>query len=77
VLVVVEVLVFVVGDMPPAGDGFTMVVLYSVRVLGDGDATAGATVSVLCSHAARSEALARMQIYFFIVTMGEPDLGQS
>lgn len=27
----------------------------------------GVTVSVFCSHAARSAALARMQIYFFIV----------
>jgi hypothetical protein len=28
---------------------------------------AGSVVSVFCSHAARSAALARMQIYFFIV----------
>ena len=28
---------------------------------------AGVTVSVFCSHAARSAALARMQMYFFIV----------
>ena len=28
---------------------------------------AGATVSVFCSHAARSAAPARMQMYFFIV----------
>ena len=27
----------------------------------------GVTVSVFCSHAARSAALARMQMYFFIV----------
>jgi hypothetical protein len=28
---------------------------------------AGSVVSVFCSHAARSAALARMQMYFFIV----------
>ena len=44
-----------------AGDGLTMVVLFS----GAGEA-AGATVSVFCSQAARSAALARMQMYFFI-----------
>jgi hypothetical protein len=44
--------------------GFTTVVLFSV-VVSDGDA-AGATVSVFCSHATRSAAPARMQIYFFI-----------
>ena len=41
--------------------GFTTVVLFSSA----GDA-AGATVSVFCSHATSSAALARMQIYFFI-----------
>ena len=41
--------------------GFTTVVLFSTA----GEA-AGATVSVFCSHATRSAALARMQIYFFI-----------
>jgi hypothetical protein len=44
--------------------GFTTVVLFSV-VLSAGEA-AGATVSVFCSHATRSAAPARMQIYFFI-----------
>ena len=44
--------------------GFTTVVLFSV-VVSAGEA-AGATVSVFCSHATRSAALARMQIYFFI-----------
>ena len=42
--------------------GFTTVVLFSFSA---GEA-AGATVSVFCSHATRSAALARMQIYFFI-----------
>jgi hypothetical protein len=31
---------------------------------------AGSVVSVFCSHAASSAALARMQIYFFIVLIG-------
>ena len=31
---------------------------------------AGSVVSVFCSHAARSAALARMQMYFFIVLIG-------
>ena len=35
-------------------------------VVGAGVA-AGSVVSVFCSHAARSAALARMQMYFFIV----------
>jgi hypothetical protein len=47
-----------------AAGGFTTVVLFSV-VVSAGEA-AGATVSVFCSHATRSAALARMQIYFFI-----------
>lgn len=32
--------------------------------------TAGSVVSVFCSHAARSAAPARMQMYFFIVLIG-------
>jgi hypothetical protein len=52
--------VVVVVSVVEAG-GFTMVVLFSSA----GEA-AGATVSVFCSHATRSAALARMQIYFFI-----------
>jgi len=35
-----------------------------------GLAASGAVVSVFCSHAARSAALARMQMYFFIVEEG-------
>jgi len=42
-----------------------MVVLVSVDVVSLGDA-AGATFSVFCSHATRSAAPARMQMYFFI-----------
>jgi hypothetical protein len=61
VVVVVEVEVSVAG----VAVGFTTVVLVSVLVSA-GEA-AGAAVSVFCSQAARSAALARMQIYFFIV----------
>jgi hypothetical protein len=50
-------------ELPPAGDGFTTVVLFSVLPPGD---AAGVAVSVFCSHAAKSAALARMQMYFFI-----------
>lgn len=32
---------------------------------------AGSVVSVFCSHAARSAALARMQMYFFIVIVAK------
>ena len=49
---------------PPAGEGFTIVVLLSDLVPGD---AAGAVVSTLCSHDARSAALAMMQMYFVIV----------
>jgi hypothetical protein len=35
---------------------------------------AGSVVSVLCSHAARSAAPARMQMYFFIVVVGKGTL---
>lgn len=59
---VVVVVVLVLSELlEVAGDGFTMVVLFS----GAGEA-AGAVVSVRCSQAARSAALARMQMYFFI-----------
>lgn len=55
---------------PPAGEGFTIVVLFSVFF-----SAAGVTVSVFCSQAAKSAALAKMQIYFFISMDGLPDVG--
>ena len=61
-----EVLIVVfVSDLVVAGEGFTIVVLCSVLAAGEPDAGVF-TVSVFCSHAARSAAPARMQIYFFI-----------
>lgn len=57
--IVVLVVVFVVAGLP-AGEGLMMVVLLSA-----GEA-AGVTVSVLCSHAAKSAAPARMGMNFFI-----------
>jgi hypothetical protein len=60
-VVVTVVLLVVVSDV--VAGGFTTVVLFSVVSAGE---AAGATVSVFCSHATRSAALARMQIYFFI-----------
>jgi len=56
-------------ELPPAGEGFTIVVLFSVLVPGEAP---GATVSTLCSQAAKSAALARMQMYFFIIIVGCP-----
>jgi len=50
-------------ESPPAGDGFTTVVLVSVF---ESAPAGGATTSVFCSHAVKSAALARMQMYFFI-----------
>lgn len=63
VLVELELLVL---PLALAGEGFTIVVLLSAFAAGDAPA-AGATVSVFCSHAARSAALARMQMYLVIV----------
>jgi hypothetical protein len=54
--------------------GFTTVVVFSVFFSAG---AAGATVSVFCSHAPRSAALARMQINFFIVVDWLPVLGLS
>ena len=50
----------------PAGDGFTIVVLFVTA--GDGDAAVVVVgwTSVRCSHDTRSAALARMQMVFFI-----------
>ena len=54
---------------PPAGEGFTIVVLLSALAPGDaaGDAPGATTFSVRCSHEARRAALAIRQRYFFIV----------
>jgi hypothetical protein len=46
--------------------GFTTVVLFSV-FFSAGEAAGVFTVSVFCSHAAKSAALAKMQNSFFIV----------
>jgi len=53
----------------PAGDsaaGLVASVVVGGGVVGVG-LVAGATVSVFCSHAARSAAPASMQMYFFII----------
>jgi hypothetical protein len=55
--VVVTVVLVVLLSLEVAGEGFS--------VFSAGEA-AGATVSVFCSQAARSAALARIQMYFFI-----------
>jgi hypothetical protein len=50
--------------------GLVVVVVVSAVAVAVGLA-AGSVVSVFCSHAARSAALARMQMYFFIVIVGK------
>ena len=62
-VVVVEVLS---EELEVAGVGFTTVVFCSV-FSGTGEVAAGAVVSVFCSQAAKSAAVARMQMYFFII----------
>jgi hypothetical protein len=70
--------IYGLGDVSAAGDsvvvaGDSVVVaglVASVVAAGGlvaAGLAAGSVVSVFCSHAARSAALARMQIYFFIV----------
>jgi hypothetical protein len=60
--------VVVAGLLIPvaAAGGLVTPVAAGGGVVGAGVA-AGSVVSVFCSHAARSAALARMQMYFFIV----------
>jgi hypothetical protein len=70
---VVTVLVFVVSLVfSVVAGGFTTVVLCSVFF--SAGELAGATTSVFCSHAPRSDALAKMQSNFFIVWIGCPSL---
>ena len=52
-------------ELPPAGEGFTIVVLFSVFFSAG---AAGVTVSVFCSHAVKSAAPARIQNSFFIIS---------
>jgi hypothetical protein len=54
-----------IGVVATVLSGMGVVSVEVAGVVSAGDA-AGAAVSVFCSHAARSAALARMQIYFFI-----------
>jgi hypothetical protein len=74
-----EIWIYGLGDVSVAGDsvvvaGDSVVVAGLVSVVVGGlvaaGLAAGSVVSVFCSHAARSAALARMQIYFFIVLIG-------
>jgi hypothetical protein len=57
----------VVVDSGAVAAGLVVVVSEVVAV----GLAAGSVVSVFCSHAARSAALARMQIYFFIIVVGK------
>jgi len=57
----------VAGDSIVEGGVVASVVVGGLVAAG---VAAGSVVSVFCSHAARSAALARMQMYFFIVLIG-------
>jgi hypothetical protein len=64
--------IYGLGDVS-AGDSVVeagLVVSVVVGGLVAAGLAAGSVVSVFCSHAARSAALARMQMYFFIVLIG-------
>jgi hypothetical protein len=64
----------VAGDSAAAaGDSVVETGLVASVVVGGlvaAGVAAGSVVSVFCSHAARSAALARIQMYFFIVLIG-------
>jgi len=59
-----------VGDGEVVSAGLVVVVVVSAVAVAVGLA-AGSVVSVFCSHAARSAALAKMQMYFFIMIVGK------
>jgi len=59
-----------VGDGDVVSAGLVVVVVVSAVAVAVGLA-AGSVVSVFCSHAARSAALAKMQMYFFIMIVGK------
>ncbi len=58
---VTVVLLLLLDEVPPAGVGFTTVVLFSVFL-----SAAGVTVSDFCSQAASNAAPASIQMIFFI-----------
>ena len=58
------------GDGEVVSAGLVVVVVVSAVAVAVGLA-AGSVVSVFCSHAARSAALAKMQMYFFIMIVGK------
>jgi hypothetical protein len=74
--VVVSVVVLVSFVFSVVAGGFTTVVLFSV-FFSAGEAAGVVTVSVFCSHAAKSAAPAKMQNSFFIIVNWLPMLGQS
>ena len=62
--------VLVDSGLVAAGLADSVVVVVVAGVVAAGLA-AGSVVSVFCSHAASSAALARMQMYLFIVVVGK------
>jgi hypothetical protein len=63
----------VVASVAAAGVVASVAAAGAVVAVAVGLAAAGSVVSVFCSHAARSAAPARMQMYFFIVTNSKRD----
>ncbi|PYJ76607.1 MAG: hypothetical protein DME77_05375 [Verrucomicrobia bacterium] len=59
------------GEAVSVGLAVVVVVVVSDEAVAVGLAAAGSVVSVFCSHAARRAALARMQMYFFILVVGK------
>jgi hypothetical protein len=59
------------GEAVSVGLVVVVVVVVSDEAVAVGLAAAGSVVSVFCSHAARSAALAKMQMYFFILVVGK------
>ena len=66
----VDVDVPVEDSVVEAGLAVSVVVVVVVGGLVAAGVAAGSVVSVFCSHAARSAAPARMQMYFFIMLFG-------
>ena len=69
-----EVVVVVEEPLPVAGEGLTIVVLFSVA--GAGEPAAGVT-TVRCSQDERRAALARIHMVFFIIFLGLSRFGDN
>jgi hypothetical protein len=66
----------VAGDSVVVGGVVAIVASGLIAVVASGEAADGDTVSVFCSQAASRAALARMQMYLFIMVVEKGILGQ-